>query len=59
MTNKQRYRIRRRASQLSGYIVVGAHYDHLGYGQLGILAYVGKTPKIHLVQMIMPLVLPG
>jgi len=29
------------------YIVVGAHYDHLGYGQLGNSAYVGKTPKIH------------
>ena len=29
------------------YIVVGAHYDHLGYGQLGNSAYIGAIPKIH------------
>ncbi|MCL5030825.1 MAG: M28 family peptidase, partial [Bacteroidetes bacterium] len=28
------------------YIVIGAHYDHLGYGEVGSL-YRGKEPKIH------------
>ncbi len=29
------------------YIVVGGHYDHLGYGQMGNSTYRGSTPMIH------------
>ena len=28
------------------FIIIGAHYDHLGYGEVGSL-YRGKEPKIH------------
>jgi len=28
------------------YVVIGAHYDHLGWGKVGSL-YRGKTPQIH------------
>lgn len=28
------------------YVVIGAHYDHLGYGKTGSL-YRGKEPKVH------------
>ena len=28
------------------YIIIGAHYDHLGYGSYGSL-YRGSTPRIH------------
>ncbi len=28
-------------------VVIGAHYDHLGYGEDGGSLYAGKTPEIH------------
>ncbi len=29
------------------YVVIGAHYDHLGYGQMGNSMYRGKSPMVH------------
>lgn len=29
------------------YLIVGAHYDHLGYGQMGNSAYIGNELRIH------------
>lgn len=31
----------------SEYIVIGGHFDHLGYGQMGNSAYRGNAPMIH------------
>ena len=33
-------------SNTNEYVVIGAHYDHLGYGSFGSL-YRGDTPRIH------------
>lgn len=29
------------------YVVVGAHYDHIGYGEIGSLAHKGEEDQIH------------
>ena len=31
----------------SEYIIVGAHYDHIGYGEIGSLAKKDEKNKIH------------